>query len=959
MRSSLIALPLTSLILALTLVSTLSLSACQPVEQTGAMKTVENQQSLKLVTLANDEEVTGFYAHWLTAQLLVLPKDKVKKDLYLARDKNQILKVTNTAQTSKLTAITTPDWLMSKYPHLSDFQAFKVNLPVAEIKQWLKSAPIVFSVNDNEQVKVHSFVQFAFLLDQLYTTGNNDADEVSNLGASITPEQVQFRLWAPTARLVELLVFDKNKQAKSPAKLIMTEDKNSGIWQLSSSAVAPKDYYQYKIEVYHPASEKIETIITTDPYSLSLSTNSQHSQVVDLSSANTQPEGWQQQKDNPVAAPEDNIFYETHIRDFSAHDPQLSSAKVRGKYAAFSEKNSAGIKHLRSLRNAGINNIHLLPTFDIGTANENDSQVLDLNDSINKLCQLSTKNSLCHESNINKSQSIREYLHTLPAETKQRQAIVSSIREIDNYNWGYDPFHYTVPEGSYANNPDGIARIIEFRQMVQSIHNLGFRVIMDVVYNHTHQAGLAPTTVLDKIVPNYYHRLDPISGKIAQSTCCDNTATERVMMEKLMTDSLVVWARDYKIDGFRFDLMAHQPKSAMLNARKAVQAVDSDTYFYGEGWNFGEVANSQRFTQASQLELSGTQIGTFTDRLRDAVRGGAFSASGYDIRKSQGIGSGLSTLPNELINGLVSQEKQQNAYLLAADQLRIGLAGNLANFPLENAQGEKVTGKDVPYGDQPTGYALDPADTINYVSKHDNQTLWDNNQYRLPYDTSTKDRVRIHLQSLAFPILAQGIPFLHMGSELLRSKSFLRDSYDYGDWFNQVDFTKQSNNYNVGLPPADKDESNWPLIKKLLERNEGRDHVSPSDITFSSTIFNEFIAIRMSTALFRLTTNKAIIQRVKFHNTGKEQQIGLIVMSIDDTNKDNVLDKTTSGLVVVFNTSMESININFAGAEQYQLHPIQKTGIDEIVKQSISEKDSFTVPPLTTSVFIKNRSIID
>jgi len=959
MRSSLIALPLTSLILALTLVSTLSLSACQPVEQTGAMKTVENQQSLKLVTLANDEEVTGFYAHWLTAQLLVLPKDKVKKDLYLARDKNQILKVTNTAQTSKLTAITTPDWLMSKYPHLSDFQAFKVNLPVAEIKQWLKSAPIVFSVNDNEQVKVHSFVQFAFLLDQLYTTGNNDADEVSNLGASITPEQVQFRLWAPTARLVELLVFDKNKQAKSPAKLIMTEDKNSGIWQLSSSAVAPKDYYQYKIEVYHPASEKIETIITTDPYSLSLSTNSQHSQVVDLSSANTQPEGWQQQKDNPVTAPEDNIFYETHIRDFSAHDPQLSSAKVRGKYAAFSEKNSAGIKHLRSLRNAGINNIHLLPTFDIGTANENDSQVLDLNDSINKLCQLSTKNSLCHESNINKSQSIREYLHTLPAETKQRQAIVSSIREIDNYNWGYDPFHYTVPEGSYANNPDGIARIIEFRQMVQSIHNLGFRVIMDVVYNHTHQAGLAPTTVLDKIVPNYYHRLDPISGKIAQSTCCDNTATERVMMEKLMTDSLVVWARDYKIDGFRFDLMAHQPKSAMLNARKAVQAVDSDTYFYGEGWNFGEVANNQRFTQASQLELSGTQIGTFTDRLRDAVRGGAFSASGDDIRKSQGIGSGLSTLPNELINGLVSQEKQQNAYLLAADQLRIGLAGNLANFPLENAQGEKVTGKDVPYGDQPTGYALDPADTINYVSKHDNQTLWDNNQYRLPYDTSTKDRVRIHLQSLAFPILAQGIPFLHMGSELLRSKSFLRDSYDYGDWFNQVDFTKQSNNYNVGLPPADKDESNWPLIKKLLERNEGRDHVSPSDITFSSTIFNEFIAIRMSTALFRLTTNKAIIQRVKFHNTGKEQQIGLIVMSIDDTNKDNVLDKTTSGLVVVFNTSMESININFAGAEQYQLHPIQKTGIDEIVKQSISEKDSFTVPPLTTSVFIKNRSIID
>jgi len=167
---------------------------------------------------------------------------------------------------------------------------------------------------------------------------------------------------------------------------------------------------------------------------------------------------------------------------------------------------------------------------------------------------------------------------------------------------------------------------------------------MDVVYNHTHQARLERTSVLDKIVPNYYQRLHPISGAIEQSTCCDNTATENTMMAKLMIDSLVTWARDYKIDGFRFDLMAHQPKNTMLSAREAVRKVDADTYFYGEGWNFGEVANNQRFVQASQLELSGTEIGTFTDRLRDAVRGGAFSASAEDIRKSQGIGSGLATL---------------------------------------------------------------------------------------------------------------------------------------------------------------------------------------------------------------------------------------------------------------------------------------------------------------------------
>ena len=423
------------------------------------------------------------------------------------------------------------------------------------------------------------------------------------------------------------------------------------------------------------------------------------------------------------------------------------------------------------------------------------------------------------------------------------------------------------------------------------------------------------------------------------------------MMEKLMTDSLTVWARYYKIDGFRFDLMAHQPKSSILKARKAVQAVDSDTYFYGEGWNFGEVANNQRFIQASQLELGGTQIGTFTDRLRDAVRGGAFSASGNDIRKSQGIGSGLGTLPNELVNKI----KSKNDYLLSADQLRIGLAGNLANFPLRNAQNENVTGKDIPYGDQPTGYALDPADTINYVSKHDNQTLWDNNQYRLPYDTSTKDRVRIHLQSLAFPIFAQGIPFLHMGSEFLRSKSFLRDSYDYGDWFNKVDFTKQTNNYNVGLPPADKDQENWPLIKKLLAKNEGRDRVSSSDIEFSAEVFKEFISLRVSSPLFRLTSNAEIIKRVKFHNTGKEQQIGLIVMSIDDSKKSHQLDANISGIVVIFNTSTTAKVINFKGAGRYQLHPMQSNGVDTIVKQSSGNESSFSVPALTTSVFIKKR----
>jgi pullulanase-type alpha-1,6-glucosidase len=935
--------------------TSLALIACQY----GSNKQATNVRSIKVESTIFTHD---FSAHWLTPTLLLLPKTNKYQQHILVSQHGDISEQVNLRPYSgEIISVSIPR-------HLTTFNAYSVPLNNTKAKLWLKNKLTVISSNHNSLNIHQAQVQTALLIDALYTRKGsiedshekkvaNDADD---LGATLSQNSITFKLWAPTAQQVTLLTFNESKQAGKEFRL--KEDTGTGIWFTKIPTPQSEVYYQYQVKVYHPTSNNIETLIATDPYSLSLSTNSQYSHVINLNEQKNKPEGWGSQQDIIIKNPEDNIFYETHIRDFSAHDPLLSTTKVRGKYGAFSEKNSAGIQHLRSLQKAGINNIHLLPTFDIGTINENNdneeanAQVLDLNDPISKLCQHSpqlSQQKMCHKSTL--KLSIREYLESLPENTEQRQAVVSSIREIDNYNWGYDPFHYTVPEGSYAQNPEGSARIVEFRKMVQSIHNLGFRVIMDVVYNHTHQAGLEPTAVLDKIVPNYYHRLDPITGKIAQSTCCDNTATEHVMMAKLMTDSLVVWARDYKIDGFRFDLMAHQPKSVMLKARTAVQAVDSDTYFYGEGWNFGEVANNQRFVQASQLALGGTQIGTFTDRLRDAVRGGAFSASGNDIRKSQGIGSGLSTLPNELVNPV----KSRKAYLLAADQLRIGLAANLANFPLENSQGEQVTGKDIPYGDQPTGYAFDPADTINYVSKHDNQTLWDNNQYRLPYHTSTKDRVRIHLQSLAFPILAQGIPFLHMGTELLRSKSFLRDSYDYGDWFNKVDFTKQSNNYNVGLPPADKDRANWPLIKTLLAKNEGRDIVAPSDIRFSAAVFNELISLRMSTSLFRLTRAEEIIKRVKFHNTGKNQQIGLIVMSIDGTDKNKEKNKNIANVVVIFNTSTSRKTVSFTGAGQYQLHPIQRHGVDEIVKQSISNKNTFSVPPLTTSIFIKYATKIE
>ena len=838
--------------------------------------------------------------------------------------------------------------LAKKFPHLNQKgQAFSLpsNIAPLVVKQLLKSQLMLVGVTADSKIVSATNVQTGNVIDDVYTSGSNDADEIADFGATLTAQGTQFKLWAPTAKKVSVLLFNQNKTEHPLKKVTLSQDWHTGAWQGVIEASLFAYYYQYEIELFHPVTQQVETLITTDPYSLSLSSNSQYSQITDLNEQATKPLAWHEQANPTVKNFEDNIFYELHIGDFSANDASLADKHAKGKYKAFAEQNSDGINHLKLLKQAGLNNIHLLPAFDIGTVNEVAEQQVRLTDTVEKLCTIIAQHSLCKTDDINHQQTLIDVLNRYDPASADAEKLVTELRQNDEYNWGYDPFHYTVPEGSYAKNSEGNARIVEFREMVQNIHNLGFRVIMDVVYNHTHQAGLKETSVLDKIVPGYYQRLNPVSGLVEQSTCCDNTATERKMMAKLMTDSLVVWARDYKIDGFRFDLMAHQPKAVMLQAREAVLAVDPDNYFYGEGWNFGEVANNQRFIQASQLELGGTQIGTFTDRLRDAVRGGGMSESGDDIRKLQGIGNGLYTKPNELR----SQDDSQQKYLLFADQLRVGLAGNLANFPLTNAQNEQVTGKDIPYGDQPTGYALDPADTINYVSKHDNQTLWDNNQYRNDFNLSIDDRVRLHSLSLSYPLLAQGIPFIHMGSELLRSKSFLRDSYDYGHWFNKVDFSMQTNNYNVGLPPHEKDQQNWQVIGKVIAKNDGRDMVNSEHIKFSRDRFIELLSIRSSSPLFRLSTASEINTQVKFHNTGSSQKPGLVVMSIFDEQE---LDPEYQKIVVLFNSSGKRQTFDFDNAGAFSLHPIQQQSSDNLTTKNHVLATGFSVEKYSAAVFV-------
>ena len=914
---------------------------------TGCVKQPDLDISGDKVRTFTSTHEAQYAAHWVKKDIVLIAPETAGNKFVLATFAQGIEHGPMTTRYTLHPMELSPS-LKKNFPHLASFKAFQIELHALDIRAQLRGEPAIIGLTNNDIVSVN-IAQFGHALDDIYTAGPNDADEVIGYGAQRMDTGYRVKLWAPTARQVKIELFDRNEQAVQFIEMDL--DLDTGVW----SADIPDDqssfYYQYEIELFHPESRRIEIVKVTDPYSLCLSANSEYSCLIDLNDPVSKPEGWDDHTVPALPRPEAQIIYEAHIGDFSGTD-NSTPEMARGRYKAYSVAGSAPMRHLSDLTDAGLTTFHILPAYDIGTVNEVRHNQIRLTDTVAEACAAIDNNTVfCGQADAD--QTLRDLLESYDPLSPNAQAVVEAIDEIDDYNWGYDPVHYTVPEGSYATNADGITRMIEFREMVQTLHEMGLRVVMDVVYNHTFKSGLDEKSVLDKIVPGYYHRRHPITGEVERSTCCENTATERVMMGKLMTDSLVTWARDYRIDGFRFDLMGHQPKDLMLRARDAVIAVDPDNYFYGEGWNFGEVANNARFIQASQTELAGTEIGTFTDRLRDAVRGGTPFLDGDNMRAAQGIGSGQWTRPNELASTQDRLEYDNNLNLV-----RLGLAGNLKSFELQGRDDTTLSGTEIDYLGAPAGYAEDPADTINYVSKHDNQTLWDNHQYRLPHDMMTEDRVRLHVQSLSYPIYAQGIPFIHMGSELLRSKSFLRDSYNYGHWFNAVDFNFQTNNYNVGLPPAAKDEANWPLIEKLITENEGRDIVTERDIKRACDQVLSMLKVRSSSPLFSLPTGKDIESRVNFLNTGPDQVDGLIIMSIDDGFHDSSLsdlDPNFSEIIVAFNHAPEAMDFKLENTENLQIHPAIENTSGATTQSEVISKGIIKIPGFTTLVFVRSQ----
>jgi pullulanase len=811
------------------------------------------------------------------------------------------------------------DALTERFPHLANLTVLK--LPEEELDRvpaLLRGQVAVAAVSPDGMLLDATALQTAGVLDDLYTN-----DEV--LGVSWDESGLPtIRVWAPTAKNVSLHLFADADPETQAIPQAMTRDEATGVWTVTGESDWLGQYYLFQVQVFVRTTGNVETNLVTDPYSLSLTQNSTRSQLIDLSSDELKPEGWDTLEKPELAAPEDITVYELHVRDFSIFDESVSE-EHRGKFLAFTETESDGMQHLIALAEAGLSHLHLLPAFDIATINENAEERVE--------------------------PDVKD-LASYPPDSDQQQAIIVPIRDQDGFNWGYDPYHYTVPEGSYSTNPEDTTRIVEFRQMVQALNENGLRVVMDVVYNHTNSAGQAERSVLDKIVPDYYYRLDE-NGNVTTSTCCPNTASEHNMMEKLMIDSLIVWATEYKIDGFRFDLMGHHMLRNMESVRAALDAltleddgVDGKSiYIYGEGWNFGEVQDNARGVNATQLNVGGTGIGTFSDRLRDAVRGG----NPFGGLQEQGFINGLYVNPNGITPG--TEAEQLDRLLLFSDQIRVGLAGNLADYTFTDRTGEEVTGADVPYGASPTGYTLDPQEHIVYIDKHDNETLFDIIQLKAPLETSMEDRVRMQNLGNSIIMLSQGVPFYQAGTDLLRSKSLDRNSYNSGDWFNALDFSYEENNWGKGLPLSTDNSANYAIFAPLLA-NPGL-KPTEEDILRANEHFQEMLQVRYSSPLFRLQTAEQIQAMLSFQNTGPDQIAGVIVMTLTDEED---LDPDYEQIVVIFNATPESVTLTdeMFVDQSFELHPILTASSDEIVQTSTfdAENASFDVPALTTAVFV-------
>ena len=827
----------------------------------------------------------------------------------------------------------------AKYPQLAGYAVFHLasSVKVSAMAQALTGQLVVQGVSTGGGLTYVSGVQDAGVLDDLFYYPGK-------LGPVFDHGQLTISLWAPTAQSVKLLLYTGENDTTPAQTLPMTESK--GVWSVEGESSWKGQYYLYDIVVYVPDQQQIVENIVSDPYSPDIALNGTKTRITDLDDDSTKPQGWDRSSSPWLESLNDFSVYELHVREFSVADASVPT-QYQGTYLAFTNPSSYGMTHLRHLAQAGLKAVHIMPSFHIGSVDEN-------------------------KANWQSPGNLTGY----PPDGTQQQAAVEAVQQSDGYNFGYDPVHYFAPNGAFALNPDN--RVMEYRQMVMALHNAGLRVVQDVVFNHTYAVGENTFSILDEIVPGYYYRLDA-NGNIETASCCYDTASEHRMFAKLMIDNVVQNAIQYKIDGYRFDDMSlhfvynmQDTKQALRSLTLEKDGVDgSKIYIYGEGFLNSETAALG--VNATQANLYGYGIGTFNDRIRDGIRGG--NSFDNTIEQVQGFGTGLFTDPSyyttsTLGESLASQQATLNS---EADWIRLGLAGNLRDFKFVDSAGATVTGSQIIYGGQPAGYTASPLEAVNYCSVHDNQPLFDAIQLKsaIPGTTSTNGdsiATRTRRQVLAMSIIAlgQGIPFFFGGDDLLRSKDMDDNSYNSGDWFSKVNWTlaeeehnpsllsQESNNWGIGLPVQNVNGGQWPIMQPLLANPALTP--TPENISSAAEAFQMFLRIRRSSALFHMATLAEVQNNLHFLNTGSSQIPGLIVMKLDDNGHDY---GDYRHIVVVFNATLNPISFQDDQLRELRLHlhPEQARSSDAATASSSVNEQTGTVhvPGLTTAVFVSGR----
>jgi pullulanase len=510
-----------------------------------------------------------------------------------------------------------------------------------------------------------------------------------DLGVNYTAAKTIFKVWAPNATAVVVRLYKSGDGGEAYSKINM-QKQSSGVWALTIKKDIKNIYYTFQVQ------EKDKWLNESpDIYAKAVGVNGKRGMVVNLKETN--PAGWAKDKKPALKSFTDIVLYESHIRDISISEN--SGIVHKGKFLGLTETGtkspdgeSTGLDHLKEL---GITHLHILPSFDFNSVDETSAN--------------------------------------------------------PNYNWGYDPLNYNVPEGSYATNAyDGNVRIKEFKEMVQALHRNGISVILDVVYNHT--ANLE--TAFNQFAPGYYYRKNA-DGTFSDATGCGNeTASEKPMMRKFMVASAVYWAKEYHVDGFRFDLMGVHDIETMNEISDTLHKIDPTIFIYGEGWTAGAspLAENERAVKKNTYKLN--KIAAFSDDIRDALHG-PFS----DVKKT----------------GFVSGTKGN------AESIKFGIVAATNNKQIDYSK--------VNYSKE--AWAKEPYQCINYVSCHDDNTNYDRLKIGNP-DADEASIIKMDKLCQAVVFTSQGVTFLQSGAELLRTKKGVANSYKSPDSINEIDWSRKT-----------------------------------------------------------------------------------------------------------------------------------------------------------------------